>query len=92
MNLLTSEPLIAYARNDLPFRLYCDASMGMIEKNGNKISGGLGAVLTQIHEDKKELVIGYASRKLKKHEENYPAFLLELLAVTFGCEHYHHYL
>ena len=91
-NLLTSEPLIAYARNDIPFRLYCDASMGMIEKNGNKISGGLGVVLTQIHEDQKERVIGYASRKLKKHEENYPAFLLELLAVTFGCEHYHHYL
>ena len=66
--------------------------MEMIEKNGNKISGGLGAVLTQIHEDKKERVIRYASQKLKKHEENYPAFLLELLSVMFWCEHYHHYL
>ena len=66
--------------------------MGMVEKNGNKISGGLGAVLTQIHEDKKEQVMGYVSRKLKKHEEYYQAFLLELLAVTFWCEHYHHYL
>ena len=90
--LLTSEPIISYARNDLPFRLYCDASMGTTEKNGHKISGGLGAVLTQIHEDKKERVVGYASRKLKTHEENYPAYLLEMLAVTFGCEHFHHYL
>ena len=90
--LLINEPIISYARNDLPFRLYCDASMGTTEKNGHKISGGLGAVLTQIHEDKKERVVGYASRKLKTHEENYPAYLLEMLAVTFGCEHFHHYL
>ena len=66
--------------------------MGTVERNGHKISGGLGAVLTQVHEDGKERVVGYASRKLKTHEENYPAYLLELLAVTFGCEHYHHYL
>ena len=90
--LLVHEPVIAYARNDLPFKLYCDASMGTVEKSGHKISGGLGAVLTQVHEDGKERVVGYASRKLKTHEENYPAYLLEMLAVTFGCEHYHHYL
>ena len=91
--LLVHEPVIAYARNDLPFKLYCDASMGTVEKSGHKISGGLGAVLTQVHEDRKERVVGYASRKLdaKTHEENYPAYLLEMLAVTFGCEHYHHY-
>ena len=34
----------------------------------------------------------YASRKLKTHEENYSAFLLELLAMTFACKHFHHYL
>ena len=91
-HLLINEPVIAYARNDLPFKLYCDASMGTVERNGHKISGGLRAVLTQVHEDGKERVVGYASRKLKTHEENYPAYLLELLAVTFGCEHYHHNL
>ena len=63
--LLVHEPVIAYARNDLPFKLYCDASMGTVEKSGHKISGGLGAVLTQVHEDGKERVVGYASRKLK---------------------------
>ena len=91
-HLLINEPIIAYARNDLAFKLYCDVSMGTVERNGHKISGGLGAVLTQVHEDGKERVVGYASRKLKTIEENYPAYLLELLAVTFGCEHYHHYL
>ena len=52
----------------------------------------MGAILTQVHDDGKERVVGYASRKLKTHEENYPAYLFKLLAVTFGCEHYHHYL
>ena len=65
--------------------------MGTVEKSGHKISGGLRAILTQMHEDYKERVVGYTSRKLKTHEENYPAYVLEMLAVTFGCEHYHHY-
>ena len=66
--------------------------MGTVEKSGHKISGGLGAGMTQMHEDGKERVVGYASRKLKTHKENYPAYLLEMLTVTFGCKHYHHYL
>ena len=90
--LLTSEPLISFARNDIPFRVYCDASAGTTDKNNVKISGGLGAVLTQKWEDGKERVIGYASRKLHKAEENYSAYLLELLATTFAVEHFHHYL
>ena len=89
---LTNKPLIAYAQNDLPFYVYCDASAGTIEKNGNKISGGLGVVLTQPWNDGKERVIGYVSRKLHKHEENYSAFLLELLAMTFAVTHFLHYL
>ena len=91
-NSLTRAPIIAFARNDLPFRVYCDASAGSTDKNGNKIHGGLGAVLTQIWEDNKERVIGYASRRLHGHEENYSAFLLELLAMTFATKHFHHYL
>ena len=53
-HLLVHKPVIAYDMNDLPFKLYCDASMGTVEKSGNKISGWLGAVLTQLHEDGKE--------------------------------------
>ena len=89
--LLTDKPVIAYARKDLPFKVYCDASAGS-NKDNVKISGGLGVVLTQVHEDKKERVIRYASRRLHKHEENYSAYLLELLAMTFACQHFHLYL
>ena len=89
---LLSNPIISYARNDLPFKIYCDASAGTTEKNGNKILGGLGVVLAQEWEDGKDRVIGYASRKLHKHEENYGAFLLEMLAMTFATSHFHHYL
>ena len=39
--LLTKEPLIAYARNNLPFELYMDDSTGMTEVNGTKIAGRL---------------------------------------------------
>ena len=90
-DLLTKKPVIAYARKDLPFRVYCDASAGS-NKDNVKIPGGLGVVLTQIHEDKVERVVGYASRRLHKHEENYSAYLLELLAITFACQQFHHYL
>ena len=90
-DLLTKKPVIAYARKDLPFRVYCDASAGS-NKDNVKIPGGLGVVLTQVHENKVERVVGYASRQLHKHKENYSAYLLELLAITFACQQFHHYL
>ena len=40
---------------------------------------GLGCVLMQ-----KGRVVDYASRQLKKHEENYPTHDLELAAVVFA--------
>ena len=83
--------MIAYARKDLPFRVYCDASAGF-NKDNVKIPGGLGVKLTQVHEDKVERVFRYVSRPLHKHEENYSAYLLELLAMTFACQQFHHYL
>ena len=42
---------------------------------------GLGCVLMQ-----NDRVIAYASRQLKKHEENYPTHNLELAAVVFAME------
>ena len=47
--------------------MYCDASMQ-----------GLGCVLMQ-HQN----VIAYASRQMKKHEQNYPTHDLELAAVIY---------
>ena len=92
--LLISAPIISFPRPTLPFRLYCDASAGITGTDSTqKLAGGLGCVLTQLWpQDKKERVIGYASRQLKEHELNYSAYLLELSAILFGIRHFHHYL
>ncbi|GJT60477.1 putative reverse transcriptase domain-containing protein, partial [Tanacetum coccineum] len=58
------------------FVVYCDAS-----------HKGFGAVLMQ-----REKVIAYASRQLKKHEENYTTHDLELGAVVFALRLWRHYL
>ena len=44
---------------------------------------GIGAILCQKIEDK-ERVIEFASRTLKKHEINYPAYKGEILAVKWS--------
>jgi len=94
--LLTVSPVVAYVRPDLPFQVYCDASAGTIPSTDDKeklqLTGGLGAVLVQRHEDGKERVVGYASRSLRDHEKNYSAYLLELAAVAYACDQYHHYV
>ena len=48
---------------------------------------GLGSVLMQ-----NDRVIAYASRYLKKHEENYPTHDLELAAAVFALKIWRHYL
>ena len=37
-------------------------------------------------------VIAYASRQLKKHEQNYPTHDLEMAAVVFALKIWRHYL
>ena len=56
--------------------MYCDASRQ-----------GLGCVLIQ-----NDKVIAYASRQLKKHEQNYPTHDFELAAVVFALRIWRHYL
>jgi hypothetical protein len=58
------------------FDIYCDASRQ-----------GLGCVLMQ---DGK--VVSYASRQLRKHEENYPTHDLELAVVMHALKIRRHYL
>ncbi|GJR33198.1 putative reverse transcriptase domain-containing protein [Tanacetum coccineum] len=62
---LCSAPILALPEGAENFVVYCDAS-----------HKGYGAVLMQ-----REKVIAYASRQLKKHEENYMTHDLELGAV-----------
>ena len=40
----------------------------------------------------RDRVIAYASRKLKKHEVNYPTHDLELVAIVFALRIWRHYL
>jgi ribonuclease HI len=58
------------------FVVYCDAS-----------KPGLGCVLMQ-----ERKVVAYASRQLKKHEENYTTHDLELAAVVHALKIWRHYL
>nr|GEU36341.1 putative reverse transcriptase domain-containing protein [Tanacetum cinerariifolium] len=73
---LCSAPILALPEGTENIIVYCDASLK-----------GYGAVLMQ-----REKVIAYASRQLKKHEENYMTHDLELGAVVFALRLWRHYL
>lgn len=69
---LSTAPVLSYPDFEKPFELHTDAS-GM----------GLGAVLSQEHDNLKK-VISFASRGLSKSEKNYPAHKLEFLALKWA--------
>ena len=73
---LTSTTVLALPNGRDGFVVYSDASRQ-----------GFGCVLMQ-----NDRVIAYASRQLKKHEENYPTHDLELTAVVFALKIWRHYL
>ena len=73
---LTSAPVLALPSGRDGFVFYSDASRQ-----------GLGCVLMQ-----NDRVIAYASKRLKKHEENYPTHDLELVVVVFALKIWRHYL
>ncbi|KAJ0557544.1 putative nucleotidyltransferase, Ribonuclease H [Helianthus annuus] len=73
---LTNAPILALLEGTEDFEVYCDAS---------KL--GYGCVLMQ-----RKKVIAYASRQLKKHEENYTTHDLELGAIVFALKIWRHYL
>ena len=82
---LTQGPVLRFADFSRPFVVETDAS-----------SAGLGAVLSQLHEDGSKAVIAYASRSLRpaeRNDRNYSAFKLELLAVRWAvCGPFKDYL
>jgi len=73
---LTSAPVLTLPEGTEGFVVYYDAS---------RIS--LGCVLMQYGK-----VITFASRQLKNHEKNYPTHDLDLAAVVFALNIWHHYL
>ena len=83
MNLkqaLSTPPILAFPRTDLPFILDIDA-----------FDHGIGAVLSPIH-DGIERFIAYYSRVLSKAERNYCVTRRELLAVVDSVQNFHYYL
>ena len=73
---LMSTPVLTLLEGNKGFEVYSDAS-----------HQGLGCVLMQ-----HKRVVAYASRKLMKHELNYPTLDLELAAVIFSLKTWRHYL
>jgi hypothetical protein len=73
---LTTAPMLIMPDIHKGFDVYCDASRQ-----------GLGCVLMQ--EGK---VVAYASRQLRKHEQNYPTHDLELAAVVHALKIWRHYM
>ena len=77
---LTTAPILAHPRFELPFTLQTDAC-----------TTGLGALLTQ-ENDGEEKIIACGSRSLSKAERNYSATELECLTVIWAVEKYRQYL
>jgi ribonuclease HI len=73
---LTTAPVLAMPDIHKIFDIYCDAS-----------KQGLGCVLMQ-----EGHMIAYASRQLRKNEQNYPTHDLELAAVIHALKIWRHYL
>ena len=95
--ILCSEPLVVYPRPDRPFALIVDAAAGVTKVNSKgertfRQEGGLGAILCQPDHTGQLHVVAYASRALSEHEKNYSPFLLEMLACTWGIDHFEVYL
>jgi hypothetical protein len=73
---LTTPPNLTMHDMEKPFSIYCDAS-----------GQDLGCVLTQDGH-----VVAYTSRKLRKHEEKYLTYDLELAAVVHVLKIWRHYI
>ncbi|GJX89757.1 putative reverse transcriptase domain-containing protein [Tanacetum coccineum] len=74
IDLTKDAPILSLPEGSEDFVVYCDASLK-----------GFGAVLMQ-----REKVIAYASRQLRKNEENYTTHDLELGAVVFALRLWRH--
>ena len=71
-----SAPILTLPEGTQGVVVYCDASRV-----------GLGCVLMQNGK-----VIAYASKQLKVHKGNYPTHDIELVAVVFSLNIWHHFL
>jgi hypothetical protein len=84
---LMSAPIVGNPNREGRFILQTDASTGT-----ELAAGSMEVVLQREQKDKTERVVAYASRGLKDHERNYPAFLLEKAAACWGIDYFDTYL
>jgi hypothetical protein len=78
---MTEAPILRGPDMKLPFELHTDWS-----------AVGLGAVLVQIHSNRKEFVIAYASRSNNRTERNYSSYYGECLAAVWAVSYFRIYL
>jgi hypothetical protein len=74
--LLTTSPSLTQSDITKPFDVYCDAS-----------GTGLGGDLIQ-----EGILISYFTKQIRRHEEHYPTYDLELAAVVMALKTWRHYL
>jgi hypothetical protein len=84
---ISSRPVMVHPNASGQYHLFVDAALG--DENN---PGRLGAVLMQDQEGGLRKPVAYASRRLDKHEHNYPVFLAEMQAAVFGMDQFHHFL
>jgi RNase H-like domain found in reverse transcriptase len=77
---------MAFPRTDRQYAFITDVATGTADT-----PGGLGAILTQVHQDSNFYAISFPSRQLKDHK-NYSPFLLEAAIAVWGMDHFNEYL
>ncbi|CAG2205474.1 Transposon Ty3-G Gag-Pol polyprotein,Transposon Ty3-I Gag-Pol polyprotein [Mytilus edulis] len=80
MECVLAAPILSYPDMNKKFILDTDAS-----------GFGLGAVLSQVHENG-ERVVAYYSKSFSKTERQYCVTRRELLAIVASIKHFHHYV
>jgi hypothetical protein len=84
---LVSEPVMAFPRTDRQYALITDTATGTAD-----MPGRLGAIHTQVNQDRKFYAISFASRQLKDHKKTTRWFYSKQQAAVWGMDNFDEYL
>ena len=79
--IITADTCLAHPNENEQYFIHVDAS-----------KDGIGAILTQLDENKKHRVIEYASRVLTPAQSRYSNTIREALGVIWSLDHFRHYV